>query len=204
MIAGKAAEAESILRRLSAEGDQEATIALGALLAQTGRAIEAIEVLTPIARSGNPEAQWYLAAAYLKVVPPNASQANSWLQRAAAAGHKKALLVLQGPKGPVPDADGKVSTQELLVFNQALVKSKIATLSDQVLKCYGGSRAEIAAVMNEAVAQCFDALPSDQRVRAPASYEFSQEISRCSNQRLFAHSKKTMKELASCLPAPSK
>lgn len=201
ILEGKQVEAEALLRLHSEKGNLQATAMLGSLLTKRGKNTEAIQILEPAAMKGNAEAQWQLSQTYALASPPNFEKSQIWLRRSAEAGHAKAKIILEDQTELRPDAEGRVSTQALLVSIRSLIAAKAATFTEQTFKCYGASRSELVAVFNQALAQCFEALPANQKDRVLPTQAIAQSLAACANKALFAHAGKTPAELAACLPS---
>lgn len=198
VIDGKQAEAESLLRSLSATGDRKATTLLGAMLGKVGRTRESVEILEPLAQAGDPEAQWFLFLTYANSTPPNNRLAERWLTQSAAGGNAKAIAVLKQSGDLRPDSEGKVLTQELVNFVRTMITDKIATFSDKTVACYKASRSELISIFNQSLDACASSLPSWQQERVVPTSELNQGLASCANAKVFERTKSPPSELLAC------
>lgn len=198
---GKRAEGEALLLSLSQSGDKVATATLGGLYVEWGRPARAIELLEPLAKAGDLDAQLSLARAYATLSPPNEERARYWIASSARGGNAKAIAALKNGPGPQVAADGTVSTDEFVSNLRALMADKVPGLSDKTVACYGASRPQLLAFFNEALERCKNALPPNLQHRAVASQEFVRGLSSCANQGLFDRTGKTPVGLSACFSA---
>src|SRR3990167_8996224 len=103
------------------------------MLSKAGRTKESIQVLEPLAKVGDSEAQWYLFQTYANATPPYTQLADRWLKQSAAGGNTKAIAVLKHGRDAQPDQEGKVKTQALVGSIRAMIADKIAGFSDKTV-----------------------------------------------------------------------
>ena len=90
-------------------------------LLDEGHRAEAFPLLARVAQTGNAEAEFLVARAYLEGsgVPPNATEAARWLERAAERGYLQAqsmlaALYMHGINGAPPSAGGGAESGDRL------------------------------------------------------------------------------------------
>ena len=198
---GKRAEAEAVLRKRGAAGNDSATTMLGGILLRTNRVSEAVTVLRPLADRGFADAEWQLALAYTASSPPDAKLAKFWGTKAAADGNADARIAKAAAgAGLAADSRGKVSTPALIGQIKGGVNATIDGFNDTTLACYGGSRERLKTVLNDSVESCSATLPDDQRERIAPSVSFVSQFGQCVNGQILQSIGKTQDGIARCLP----
>lgn len=202
VLKGKYHESEILLRSLISNGNVDASLFLGTLLRKLDRSNEAIEVLEPLAASGNAEIQVQLAMAYASAEPKNLDSAVFWFRKAAESGHKVAKEILNSMSSIHVDKNGNVNKHDMFSYLDGAARSKLSAADDKVFLCYGLPKAELTAVISAGLKFCYDKLLANEEEFFPYSKMNMDEIGVCSNERLFDAIGKSRAEVAACLPNP--
>jgi TPR repeat protein len=182
-------------------GDEQAQLVYGQYLAEVGKRDEAFRLLQPLAFKGNAEAQYHLGRIYISRSVEIGKEGERWLSASAAQGHDKAILMLNNV-GRAPQAkNGRTSLDNLTAFAISLTPQKVSAMPEDKLACYKRNRETLIDAYDRALKQCSAGLRGKVGESVPSEQQSTvlQQLSQCSNAKVFAEIGVAPAELGRCL-----
>ena len=204
--AGDEVKFNEIMDKLLANGDIDAQIFWGVAKTKNNELFEAEKTLLPIAKSGNPLAQYHLAQVYAKASPPNPDKENYWLSESAKNGFTSAKRILALRTIELPkETNGSLRTDELAKYMGLIARSKLSSTAEKdiVLNCYKLNKEQFNFASESAITNCSTELKIKwgELIPVEKAETFSNDYVSCTNNIIFKAGGITIQDLISCLPA---